>query len=53
MIGVVDTSAIEPGDNFFKVDVKFAVDYNKLDHVYVVKNLFADELRKLENQEIQ
>lgn len=53
MIGVVDTSAIEPGDNFFKIDVKFAVDFNKIHHVYVVKNLFADELRELENQEIQ
>jgi len=52
LIGVVVDSSIEPGDNFFKIDVRFAVDFNNLQYVYAVKNLFRDELMELEENEI-
>lgn len=52
LIGFVKDFSIEPGDNFFKIDVRFSVDYNNIHHVYVIKNLFRDELMELEEKEI-
>ena len=49
MVGVVDKFDKDSGTGFYKVNVKFAVDYNKLEYVYVIKNLFKieqDELLK-------
>lgn len=53
LIGVVEDYSIEPGDNFFKIDVRFSVDYNNIHWVYAVKNIFRDELLDLEEKEIQ
>lgn len=53
LIGIVEDFSIEPGDNFFKIDVKFSVDYNNISYVYVVKNRFRNELMDLENSELK
>ncbi len=53
LIGLVEDYSIGRGDNFYQVKVKFAVDYNKLYHVYIVQNLFREELMMLEQNEIR
>ncbi|MGP1515400.1 MAG: rod shape-determining protein MreC [Bacteroidales bacterium] len=55
MIGVIKDFTKESGTGFYKADVKFSTDYNKLDFVYVIKNFFKIEqdelLNNLQNQE--
>lgn len=53
LIGLVEDFSIGRGDNFYQVKVRFTVDYNKLYHVYIVKNLFREELMMLEQNEIK
>ena len=47
MIGTVKDFTKESGTGFYKVNVKFSVDYNKLEYVYVIKNFFKTEQDKL------
>ena len=55
VIGTVKDFVKDSGTGFYKVNVKFAVDYNKLENVYVIKNFFKIEQDKLlediQNQE--
>ncbi|MCX6232183.1 MAG: rod shape-determining protein MreC [Bacteroidetes bacterium] len=51
VIGTVATTKLNPGDNFYQIKINFSTDFNKLDNVYVVKNLFKEEQLKL--KEIQ
>ncbi|MCK9164073.1 MAG: rod shape-determining protein MreC [Bacteroidales bacterium] len=37
----------DKGTGFYVVDIKFAVDYNKLEYVYIVKNFFKEEQAEL------
>lgn len=53
LIGVVEEFRLDPGENFYQVKVRFAVDFNKLAYVYVVNNLFIDELMELQKVETQ
>jgi rod shape-determining protein MreC len=53
LIGLVDDFYIKTGENFFTVDVQFAVDYNKIFHVYAVENILRDELLELEEKDIK
>ncbi len=50
-IGTVEDFRISPGDNFYTADIKYAIDYNKVYHVYVVQNLQLDEILELEAEE--
>lgn len=43
MIGTVNSFEIARGDHFYNITLDFSVDYNRLSHVYVVKNLFKEE----------
>ncbi len=52
-IGVVEDFNIEPGDNFFEIEVRFFVDYNSIHYVYAIQNIYRKELMELENQIIQ
>jgi rod shape-determining protein MreC len=52
LIGFVEGFSIEPGENFWALDVRLSVDFNKLSWVYIVSNRFIDELRQLEEAEI-
>jgi rod shape-determining protein MreC len=52
LIGFVEDFGIEPGENFYEVYVRLAVDFNQLSWVYIVNNLFMDELLQLEKTRI-
>lgn len=47
MIGTISSYKLNPGDNFYKIKINYSTDFNKLDYVYVIKNLFKDEQLKL------
>ncbi len=53
IIGVVKDFRIKTGDNFYNIDVQFAVDYNNIFYIYAVKNLMREELLDLEKSEIK
>jgi rod shape-determining protein MreC len=53
LIGLVDDFYIKTGENFFTVEVQFAVDYNKIFHVYAVENVHRGELLELEQNDIE
>lgn len=48
LIGVVDNAELEPGSNFYTIDVRLSSDLNKIKHVYVVKDLMKSEKLQLE-----
>jgi rod shape-determining protein MreC len=47
-IGYVKDYTKDPSTGFFDINFKFSADYNKLEYVYVVKNLFKAEQDLLE-----
>ncbi len=51
MIGTIANYKLNPGDNFFKIKINYSTDFNKLDYVYVIKNLFKDEQLKLKESQ--
>lgn len=42
-IGKITSYKLNTGDNFYKINIQFTTDFNKLDYVYVIKNLFKEE----------
>jgi len=52
MIGVVENSTLQTGDNFYTIDVRFAVDFNNIYYVFVIENLMQQELLELNEKEI-
>ncbi len=54
-VGYVSGFRKNRSDNFFTVDVRFAVDFNSLTQVYVIRNLLAEEqinlLKAIENEQ--
>jgi rod shape-determining protein MreC len=51
-IGTVEDYSIETGDSFYKIKVRFSVDYNSLYYVYIIGNRLHDELRELEQTDL-
>ncbi|MBR1774455.1 MAG: rod shape-determining protein MreC [Bacteroidales bacterium] len=55
MIGTVKDYTKESGTGFYKVNVQFSADYNKLEFVYIIKNFFKIEqdelLSNIQNQQ--
>ncbi len=47
VIGTIAEYKINPGDNFYTIKINFSTNFNELGYVYVVKNLFKNELLKL------
>ncbi len=47
MVGVIKDFNKDTGTGFYKINVKFSTDYNKLEYVYVIKNFFKIEQDKL------
>ena len=43
MVGKIKNFKKDKGTGFYVVDIKFSVDYNKLEYVYIVKNFFKEE----------
>lgn len=52
MIGIVDTSWIDPGSNFHTIDVRLSADLNKVRNVYVVKDFLREEQLELEKKTV-
>jgi rod shape-determining protein MreC len=48
MVGTIDEFEIE-GGNFYTVKVQLSTDFRKLNYVYVIEDLFRDELLELES----
>ncbi len=46
-VGYIKSFDKDKGTGFYVVDIKFSVDYNKLEYVYIVKNFFKEELIQL------
>jgi rod shape-determining protein MreC len=51
VIGSITSYILNPGDNFYKIKINFSTDFNKLDNVYVIKNLFKEEQLKLKEMQ--
>lgn len=49
-IGKVMQYGVKPGSNFYAIEVELANDLGNLEYVYVVDNLFRQELEQLEQQ---
>lgn len=48
-IGTIEEAGIEPGDNFYNIKVKLAVDFTSLTSVYIINNLNKSEIDSLTN----
>jgi rod shape-determining protein MreC len=51
-LGVVDKMWIEPGSNFFTIEVRSFAKMSNLQHVYIVRNIFKKEEEELEQSVI-
>ena len=50
MVGFVESADTLHGSGFYKLRIRLATDFNKLDHVYVIKNVFRKEQQSLLDQ---
>lgn len=50
LVGFVVSAENLKGSGFYKVRIRLATDFNKLDHVYVIDNRFRDEQQQLTDQ---
>jgi rod shape-determining protein MreC len=50
LVGLVDTSYVQPGSNYHHIDVKLTTDFSNISYVYVVKNQFKLEQLTLEQK---
>jgi rod shape-determining protein MreC len=48
LIGTIADFEPRAGDNFYSIDVKLSTDFNNLNYVYIVNNIFKEEQKKLE-----
>ena len=51
MIGVIDTFWLEPGSNFYIIDVLLSNDLSKSKYVYIVNDLMREEVKTIEEEE--
>ncbi len=47
LVGFVEGTETIKGSGFYKVKIRLATDFNKLDHVYIIDNKFRQEQEKL------
>jgi len=50
-IGYVVDFSLKDGQNFYDVDFKYSVDFNKIRHVYIIHNLLKEELLKIKEEQ--
>lgn len=50
MIGTIDTFWLEPGSNFYTIDVNLSNDLSRAKYVYVVNDLLKDEIKSIEEE---
>lgn len=49
-IGVIDEFEIRRGDNFYTISVELFMDFNNIQFVQIVQNIFREELEEVENR---
>jgi rod shape-determining protein MreC len=49
-IGIVDRIETSPSEDFYTINVKLAVNFGKINTVYIVRNLYKNELDELQNK---
>ncbi|MDR0971679.1 MAG: rod shape-determining protein MreC [Bacteroidales bacterium] len=49
LVGKITSFKKDKGTGLYNVDIRFFVDYNKLEYVYIVKNFFKNEQKQLTN----
>lgn len=47
LVGFVESAETLKGSGFYKVRIRLATDFNKLDHVYIIDNRFREEQQAL------
>ena len=47
LVGFVESAETLKGSGFYKVRIRLATDFNKLDHVYIIDNRFREEQQSL------
>lgn len=52
-IGIISEVDKKPGEIYCKIKIKTFVDFKKINHVYVVNNLFKNEERDIEEKTVQ
>ena len=52
-IGKINSFTLPVGSNYFEIKIKLFEDIGSIENVYVVKNNFKDEIKKLENNNEQ
>lgn len=52
LLGTIADFEIRRGDNFYTLEVDLAADFNRIDYVNIVNNIFKEELESLENATI-
>ena len=48
MLGTIDTFFLEPAEYFYNIEFTSEIDMGKIQYVYIVKNLFKQEIESLE-----
>ncbi|MBR5778068.1 MAG: rod shape-determining protein MreC [Bacteroidales bacterium] len=46
-VGYIQSFCEEPGSGFYTIKIKFATEFNKLDYVYIVNNIYKEEQAQL------
>ncbi len=46
-IGYITKFSLKDGQNFYNIDFKYSVDFNRIRHVYIIHNMLKDELMKI------
>ena len=46
-VGYIQSFYEEPGSGFYTIKIKFATEFNKLDYVYIVNNIYKEEQAQL------
>ena len=50
-IGYIVDFRLKAGQNFYDIDFKYSVDFNKIRHVYIIHNLLKEELMKIREEQ--
>lgn len=50
LLGWVEEFEVPPGENFYTIKLRLSTGFNRLTHVYVVRNILKEEQQKLEEE---
>ena len=50
LIGVISEKSKSPNDSFLTLKIKLATDFNHVNHVYIVRNLYKEEMDQLKEK---